>query len=212
MQFFSVSLKAMCEYISKRSDLWFKLLSDAKCIFGRKVRVKEVGSLPKDINSPCDHRKIVRLQNQNKLSMNFKNRFIRVRNRIITSWHQHSLYIYPHVAFNIYMVFSFPQNFISPFQVVIRTCWMLTLRGSLWRSWVIHRCWDGCIIASIFFLRDDAVGSTSTRNLKMILKWRVLKMMRILSKMQWNQKVDLLFFPQLPEKKVCWFYELSSFT
>ena len=32
--------------------------------------------------------------------MNFKNRFIRVRNRIITSWHQHWLYIYSHIAFN----------------------------------------------------------------------------------------------------------------
>ena len=42
----------------------FKLLSDAKCILGRTVRVKEVDSLPKVIYFSCDHRKIVRLQDQ----------------------------------------------------------------------------------------------------------------------------------------------------
>ena len=51
-------LKAMC----KRSTSDFKLLSGAKCIFGRTVRIKEVDSLPKAIYFPCDHRKIERLQ------------------------------------------------------------------------------------------------------------------------------------------------------
>ena len=59
--------KAMCEYIRKGQTSDFKLLSDAKCIFGRTVRVKEVDSLPKAIYFPCDHRKIVHLQNQNNL-------------------------------------------------------------------------------------------------------------------------------------------------
>ena len=53
----------MCKYIrGKTSD--FKLLSDAKCILGRTVRVKEVDSLPMAIYFPCDHRKIASLQNQ----------------------------------------------------------------------------------------------------------------------------------------------------
>ena len=51
----------MCEYIRRGQTSDFKLLSDAKCILGRTVRVKEVESLPKAI------RKIVRLQNQDKL-------------------------------------------------------------------------------------------------------------------------------------------------
>ena len=53
----------MCDYIRRRQTSDFKLLSDAKCIFGRTVRVKEVESHPKAI-FPCDHRKNVRLQNQ----------------------------------------------------------------------------------------------------------------------------------------------------
>ena len=61
------SLKAMCEYIRRGQTFGYKLLSDAKYILGRTVRVKEVESLPKTIYFPCDHRKIVRLQNQNKL-------------------------------------------------------------------------------------------------------------------------------------------------
>ena len=60
-------LKAMCEYIRRGHSSDFKLLSDAKCILGQTVRVKEVESLPNAIYFPCDHRKIVRLQNQNKL-------------------------------------------------------------------------------------------------------------------------------------------------
>ena len=52
----------MCEYIRRGQTSDFKLLSYAKCILGRTVRVKEVESLPKAI-----YRKIVRLQNQNKL-------------------------------------------------------------------------------------------------------------------------------------------------
>ena len=60
-------LKAMCEYIRRGQTSDFKLLSDAKCIFDRTVRVKEVESLPKATYFACDHRKIVRLQNQNKL-------------------------------------------------------------------------------------------------------------------------------------------------
>ena len=63
---FQNHLKAMCEYIRRGRTSDFKLLSDAKCIFDRTVRVKEVDSLPKDIYSPCDLRKIVHLQNQNK--------------------------------------------------------------------------------------------------------------------------------------------------
>ena len=57
----------MCEYIRRGQTSDFKLLSDAKCILGRTVRVKEVDSLTKAIYFLCDHRKIVRLQNQNKL-------------------------------------------------------------------------------------------------------------------------------------------------
>ena len=37
-----------------------------------QVRVKEVESIPKAIHFPCDHRKIVRLQNQNKLVNEFQ--------------------------------------------------------------------------------------------------------------------------------------------
>ena len=60
-------LKATCEYIRRGQTSHFKLLSDAKCILAeRSVCVKEVDSLPKVIYFPCDHRKIVRLQNQNK--------------------------------------------------------------------------------------------------------------------------------------------------
>ena len=57
----------MCEYIRRGQTFDFKLLSDAKCILGRTVCVKEVKSLSKAICFPCDHRNIVRLQNQNKL-------------------------------------------------------------------------------------------------------------------------------------------------
>ena len=60
-------LKAICEYIRKGQTSDFKLLSDAKYILSRTVRVKEVESLLKAIYFPCDYRKIVRLQNQNKL-------------------------------------------------------------------------------------------------------------------------------------------------
>ena len=56
----------MCEYIRRGQNSDFKLLSDAKCILGRTVRAKEV-SLPKAIYFPCDHKNILRLQNQNKL-------------------------------------------------------------------------------------------------------------------------------------------------
>ena len=52
------SLKAMCEYIRRGQTSDFKLLSDAKCILGRTVRVKEVYSLPKAIYFPCDHGKL----------------------------------------------------------------------------------------------------------------------------------------------------------
>ena len=55
----------MCEYIRRGPTSDFKLLSDAKCILGRTVRVKEVESIPMAIYFPCNHRKIVRLQNQN---------------------------------------------------------------------------------------------------------------------------------------------------
>ena len=58
-------LKAMCEYVRRGQTSDFKLLNDAKFI--QTVRVEEVESLPKAIFFPCDHRKIVRLQNQNKL-------------------------------------------------------------------------------------------------------------------------------------------------
>ena len=57
----------MGEYIRRGQTSDSKLLSDAECILGRTVRVKEVESLPKAIYFPHDHRKIVRLQNQNKL-------------------------------------------------------------------------------------------------------------------------------------------------
>ena len=57
----------MCEYIRRGQTSDFKLLSDAKCILVRTVRVKEVDSPPKAIYFPCDNRKIVRLENQNKL-------------------------------------------------------------------------------------------------------------------------------------------------
>ena len=63
----ALNLKAMCEYIRRGQTSDFKLLSDAKCILGRTVRVKDVESIPKAIYFPCDHRKIVRLQNQNRL-------------------------------------------------------------------------------------------------------------------------------------------------
>ena len=53
----------MCEYIRRGQTFDFKLLSNAKCILGGTVRV----SFPKVIYFPFDHRKIVRLQNQNKL-------------------------------------------------------------------------------------------------------------------------------------------------
>ena len=55
----------MCEYIRTGQTSDFKLLSDAKCILGRTARVKEVDSLPKAIYFPCDHKRIVRLKNQN---------------------------------------------------------------------------------------------------------------------------------------------------
>ena len=55
-------LKAMCEYIRRGQTSDFKLLSDAKYILGRTVRVKEVDSLPKNIYFLCDPKKIARLQ------------------------------------------------------------------------------------------------------------------------------------------------------
>ena len=56
----------MGEYIRRGQISDFILLSDAKCILGRTVRVKEVVSLPKAFYFPCHHKNIVRLQNQNK--------------------------------------------------------------------------------------------------------------------------------------------------
>ena len=47
-----IFLKAMCEYIRRGQTSDFKMLSDAKCILGRTVRVKEVESLPKAIAFP----------------------------------------------------------------------------------------------------------------------------------------------------------------
>ena len=46
----------MCEYIRRGQTSDFKLLSNAKCILGRTVRVKEVESLLKAIYFPCDHK------------------------------------------------------------------------------------------------------------------------------------------------------------
>ena len=46
----------MCEYIRRGQTSDFKLLSDAKCILGRRVRVKEVESLPTAIYFPCDQK------------------------------------------------------------------------------------------------------------------------------------------------------------
>ena len=63
----ALDLKTMCEYIRRGQTSDFKLLSDAKCLIGRTVRFKEVDSLSKAIYFPYDHRKIFRLQNQNKL-------------------------------------------------------------------------------------------------------------------------------------------------
>ena len=51
----------MCECIRRGQTSDFKLLSEAKCIFGRTVRVKEVESISKAIYFPCDHRKICAL-------------------------------------------------------------------------------------------------------------------------------------------------------
>ena len=56
----------MCEYIrGQTSD--FKLLSDAKCIFGRTVRVKEVESIPQKLFISRVTIEDCALTNQNKL-------------------------------------------------------------------------------------------------------------------------------------------------
>ena len=46
-----LALKAMCEYIRRDQASDFKLLSDAKCILGRTVRVKEVDKFQKSIHT-----------------------------------------------------------------------------------------------------------------------------------------------------------------
>ena len=58
----AIPLEAMCDYIRRGQTSDLKLLSDAKCILGGTVRVKEVESLSKAIYFPCDHRKIACLQ------------------------------------------------------------------------------------------------------------------------------------------------------
>ena len=70
----------MCEYIIRGPTSDFKLLSHAKCILGRTVRVKEVESLPKAIYFPKNYA----LAKSKQTVKNFKNRFKHVRNRIIT--------------------------------------------------------------------------------------------------------------------------------
>ena len=59
-----------CEYIRRSQTSDFKLLSDAKCILGRTVRVKEVESLPKAIYFSCDRHRKNRALTKSKQTVN----------------------------------------------------------------------------------------------------------------------------------------------
>ena len=64
--------------------------------------------------------------------MNFKNQFIRVHNRIMTSWHQHSLYIYSHIAFKLEKDNRFYHEYYPRFLknvsiLLLRVCKMLSI-------------------------------------------------------------------------------------